>query len=129
MAYPKIDQAITFLYTADLEATAAFYEDLLGLPLVADQGRCRIYGVCGDAYVGFCQRAGLGIGDQPNIILTLVTAEVDAWYERLAAQGTTVVKPPTVNAEFNIYHCFLLDPNGYLVEIQRFLDPAWNRPG
>jgi len=24
-----------------------------------------------------------------------------------------------------IYHCFLRDPNGYLLEIQRFLDPAW----
>jgi hypothetical protein len=28
----------------------------------------------------------------------------------------------------NIYHCFLRDPNGYLIEIQRFLDPAWPRP-
>ena len=26
----------------------------------------------------------------------------------------------------HIYHCFLRDPNGYLIEIQRFLNPAWH---
>ncbi|OQY24133.1 MAG: hypothetical protein DRJ03_06405 [Chloroflexi bacterium] len=30
-----------------------------------------------------------------------------------------------LNPRYNIYHCFLRDPNGYLIEIQRFLDSAW----
>ena len=34
---------VTFLPSADLEATSAFYETALGLPLALDQGGCRIY--------------------------------------------------------------------------------------
>jgi hypothetical protein len=32
-------------------------------------------------------------------------------------------KPPAANPRYNIYHCFLRDPNGYLLEIRRFLHP------
>ena len=124
MTHPPIDQQITFLYTRDLEATARFYEDIVGLPLALDQGDCRIYHVTDDAYLGFCRRTGAP--ERPNgVILTLATQEVDRWYRHLSAQGVTFEKPPTLNQEYNIYHCFLRDPNGYLIEIQRFRDPTW----
>lgn len=122
MTHPPIDQQITFFYTRDLEATARFYEELMGLPLARDQGDCRIYQVCSDGYVGFCQRDDAP--DQPaGVILTIITSEVDEWYAHLRDQGVTFDEPPTFNPKYNIYHCFLRDPNGYLIEIQRFLDP------
>jgi catechol 2,3-dioxygenase-like lactoylglutathione lyase family enzyme len=127
MAGP-FDQQVTFLYTTDLEATADFYESALGLPLVLDQGACRIYRVAADAFVGLCTRTDALTQEDAGpsgVILTLVTNEVDAWYERLCAKGVTFEKPPSLNPKFNIYHCFLRDPNGHLVEIQRFHDPAW----
>ena len=124
------DAGITFCYTRDLEKTARFYEDVMGLPLVLDQGACRIYRVAAGAFVGFCRKTGAlkesGAGSS-GVILTLVTDKVDAWYERLHAEGIIFEKPPTLNPRFNIYHCFLRDPNGYLIEIQRFHDPAWPR--
>jgi catechol 2,3-dioxygenase-like lactoylglutathione lyase family enzyme len=127
MERPSIESQITFLYTRDLVATSHFYEEVLGLPLKLDQGACRIYQVGRDAYLGFCQR-----GDAPRseseagtrpVIVTLVTPEVDAWYEVLRRQGVEFEKAPAEHARFNIYHCFLRDPNGYLIEIQRFLHP------
>ena len=125
MTHPPIDQQITFLYTRDLAATARFYEDVLGLPLALDQGDCRIYRVTDDAFFGFCRRTAAPEG--PNgVILTLVTQEVDRWYRHLSAKGAAFEKPPALNPEYNIYHCFLRDPNGYLIEIQRFLNPAWH---
>ncbi|NLX37598.1 MAG: VOC family protein, partial [Chloroflexi bacterium] len=33
MGHPSIQQQITFFYTSDLARTAAFYEDVLGLPV------------------------------------------------------------------------------------------------
>ncbi len=120
--HPPIEQQITFLYTRDLEATAQFYEDIIGLKLWLDQGGCRIYSVRGAAYVGFCQ-----CDDAPQpppdkvVILTLVTPQVDEWYTRLCEQGVEFEKPPATNPKYKIYHCFLRDPNGYLIEIQRFL--------
>ena len=56
MSHPCIDQQITFLYTRDLEVTAHFYQVVLGLSLVLDQGTCRIYQVTSDAYLGICAR-------------------------------------------------------------------------
>ncbi len=121
---PPIDQQVTFLATADLQETAVFYEETLGLPLVLDQGTCRIYKTGGGAFLGFCQH--LSTGPQPeSVILTLVSEDVDAWYSHLQEQGVPFEKTPVLNEQFNIYHCFLRDPNGYLIEIQRFLDPAW----
>jgi catechol 2,3-dioxygenase-like lactoylglutathione lyase family enzyme len=122
-----ITQQITFLYTRDLAATAPFYEDILGLPLVLDQGGCRIYRVSGDAYVGMCQRENAPA--PAGVVFTLVTEKVDEWYEYLKSRGVTFEKTPAINTRDNIYHCFLRDPNGYLIEIQRFLDPDWNVAG
>jgi catechol 2,3-dioxygenase-like lactoylglutathione lyase family enzyme len=126
MAHPFIDQQITFLYTRDLAKTAAFYEGILGLRLVLDQGSCRIYQVSGDGYLGFCEREAAP--RQPEgVIFTIVTQVVDEWHQYLAEQGIEFETAPAVNPTYNIYHCFLRDPNGYLIEIQRFLDPDWNR--
>jgi catechol 2,3-dioxygenase-like lactoylglutathione lyase family enzyme len=116
-----ITQQITFLYTRDLKATADFYERILGFKLRIDQGACRIYEVTGDGWLGFCQRE-----DAPKkpegVIFTIVTPEVDAWHQALNAQGVAFVKSPALNEQYRIYHCFFYDPNGYLIEIQRFLD-------
>ena len=124
MAHPKIDQQITFLYTANLGETRRFYEKTLGLPLALDQGACLIFQVTTDSYVGFCQQEGAS-DDHPDVIFTMVTTDVDRWYDHLSTQGVHFEKPPAINPQYQIYHCFLRDPNGYLIEIQNFLDPRW----
>ena len=40
---PLFDQQVVFLPTGDLERADRFYQEVLGLPLVLDQGVCRIY--------------------------------------------------------------------------------------
>jgi catechol 2,3-dioxygenase-like lactoylglutathione lyase family enzyme len=124
MPHLAITQQITFLYTRNLSKTAHFYEDIVGLPLILDQGNCRIYRLSGDGYLGFCQRAD---APQPpsGVMFTIVTPQVDQWYQHLQAQGVVFETPPTLNPTYNIYHCILRDPNGYLIEIQQFLDPTW----
>jgi catechol 2,3-dioxygenase-like lactoylglutathione lyase family enzyme len=118
-----VDQQITFFMVKDLDATADFYERVLGLLLAVDQGSCRIYQVVGQAYIGFCERPDSADSTR-NVILTLVTPEVDAWYKHLRARGLSPENPPAVNPTYRIYHFYLRDPDGYLVEIQRFLDPV-----
>ena len=119
MPLSSITQQITFLYTRNLPATTNFYEQVLGFPLWLDQGDCRIYQVTGGGYIGFCQRQQTP--EQPEgVILCLVTEDVDAWWKMLAGKGIEFEKPPQHNPNHNIYHCFVRDPNGYLIEIQRF---------
>lgn len=122
------DQQITFLYTRDLAATAEFYEHVLELPLERDQTDCRIYRVSSTGYIGFCQREFTPAPTQP-IILTLITDDVDGWYTTLQARGVVFEKPPALNPKYQIYHCFLRDPNGYLLEIQTFLTPPHHPEG
>jgi catechol 2,3-dioxygenase-like lactoylglutathione lyase family enzyme len=122
-----ITQQITFLDTADLARTADFYERILGLRLARDQGRCRIYHVCGGAYVGFCRRDTASPisprGAAAVTVLTLVTDDVDGWCAHLAAQGVEIVQTPADKPPYRIYNAFARDPDGYLVEIQRFWEP------
>jgi len=128
---PSIEQQVTFLATIDLNATAVFYETILQLPLILDQEVCRIYAAGGDAYLGFCLALSSEAGNAPatqGIILTLVSPEVDAWYEYLQAHHVPIEKPPAFNPRFNIYQLFARDPNGYLIEIQTFLDSNWPKP-
>ena len=119
----KIDSQIVFLATSNLPRTGDFYEKTLGLPLALDQGKCRIYRVAGEGYIGFCEQK-----DPPSVegvIITIVTREVYEYCDLLRERGVVLEKEPVFNADYKIYHCFLRDPNGYLVEIQRFDDPRW----
>ncbi len=115
---------IVFLPTSNLEAVRHFYGEKLGLELSLDQGPCLIFRLGGTGFVGFC------LGDGPltppsGVIITIVTQEVDQWYDRLVAQGVTVDGHARANPSYKIYHFFARDPNGYRVEIQRFDDPNW----
>ena len=122
MADRPIIQQITFLDTRDLARTADFYERILGLRLARDQGACRIYHVSGDAYLGFCQRSDAP--EEPRgVVFTLVTDRVDEWCTHLRAQGVEFVKEPADNPPYRIYNAFVRDPNGYVIEIQRFWEP------
>lgn len=121
---PIIESQITFLYTNNLKLTANFYEDVMGLRLVLDQGTCRIYQVCWNSFIGFCTNSEKAI-EPADLILTLVTPDVDRWYDFLKDKGIEFEKSPQFNSRYLIYHAFLRDPNGYLIEIQKFDDPRW----
>lgn len=116
MRSSPFDAQITFVYVTDLARSAAFYGEVLDLELVRDQGACLIYRVSADAYLGVCDHRPAEPG---GIIITLVTEDVDVWADRLSTAGCTVDGPHT-NAQFALYHCFVRDPDGHLVEIQRF---------
>jgi len=117
------EQSVCFFHTANLAETTRFYGDLLGLPLALDQGACAIFQVSPDGFIGFCTHRSPASPD--GVIVTLVTRDVEGVYERLIAQGLPFEQPLKYNAQFQITHAFLKDPNGYLVEIQRFDDPRW----
>lgn len=118
MATVPFEYPLVFFQTRHLARTAQFYEETLGLTLVREQENCRIYRV-GTGYIGFCQR-DTAPAEPQGVILTLVTQNVDGWYERLRGVGVPFDQPPEHNPTYQIYHCFFRDPNGYLLEIQRF---------
>ncbi|HYF08922.1 MAG TPA: VOC family protein [Acetobacteraceae bacterium] len=126
-------QSITFLYAEDPAPSWRFYEEVLGLPMVQDQGSVRIYAVAGGrAFLGVCQarapRATEESRAQGGVVFTFVTDDVDGAYERLRARGAVIPEPPAHSAQYRIRHFFFRDPAGYLLEVQRFERPDWPPP-
>lgn len=118
-----IDAHITFLRVADLDRSHSFYSGGLGLALVLDQGGCRIYRLTNTAFLGVCERDDPG---SDGVVVTIVGDQVDDWYARFAAAGADIDGPPRDNPEYRIYHFFARDPDGHLLEVQRFWDADWS---
>ena len=119
-------QQITFINVLDLERSHQFYHELLGLDFVLDQGDCRIYRVAGDAYFGVCKRPK-SIQAPGSFLFTLITPQVEEEVERLDAAGVTIEVPTQTNSTYQITQAFILDPDGYRIEIQSFHDPNWDQ--
>ena len=116
----KYDEFITFFGTNNLKVTSEFYQNILGLTLYKDQKICLIFNITEQSKIGFCEHIPI-IHDERSPIITLVTEEVDEVYSKLVKKGLEISVEPKLNQKFNIYHFFLKDPNGYTIEVQRFL--------
>lgn len=130
---PPIEQTITFLPTPNLALQKEFYVDTLGMEFVLDQGVCHLYRAREGSFFGFCERPSTVVPQHETVIdgpiLTLVSQEVDAWFDHCVREGVRVDGAPRLNEKYLIYHFFAFDPSGYRVEIQRFEDPRWNSQG
>jgi catechol 2,3-dioxygenase-like lactoylglutathione lyase family enzyme len=123
----NIDAQITFLPSGNLSLSREFYTEILGLEITVDQGSCLIFRVTNDAFVAVCQRET--VESATGVIVTFVTDDVDGWCERILEAGGRIDAGPEHSDRYGIYHAFLSDPDGNLLEIQTFDDPAWaSRP-
>jgi len=118
----KFSQQITFLHAENLETTHHFYTNFLGLPMVRDQGNCIIFKAAENAFLGFCEHIEPILPGR-RVILTLVTDDVESWYQALSTHGVDLQGPPKSNPNYHIFHFFLKDPDGYWIEIQSFDEP------
>ena len=123
----KFDSQILFLSVKNLKNTSAFYEDYLNFKLILDQGLCRIYKTPADTYIGFCEKEDFLLCE--NVTITFITNDVDVVFNELKSTipDIKIVHEPAFNEHYKIYNCFIKDPDGYLIEIQRFESPEWDK--
>jgi predicted enzyme related to lactoylglutathione lyase len=91
--HPNATGQITWSYVYELPSAVAFYSDVLGFKQVLDQGSCRIYRVTDDAYLGVCEARPRRIVEPRGTLITIVTEDVDGWYDRLVAASVKVDGP------------------------------------
>jgi len=131
---PPLSQSITFTYAEPAEESWRFYEEVLGLRLVLDQGRCRIYESTPGSrgFLGVCRARAPR--SEPNsravggVVLTFVTADVEGFHRALLERGVAIEKPPGYSEEYRVTGFFFRDPAGYLLEVQRFEHDEWPTP-
>ena len=109
--------------TKDLEETTQFYTRIMGFEFVLDQSGCRIFQITPNSYIGFCLTEDSTGSDE--VIFTLEIEDVDGACAYLESLGIEIAVKPRLNERYKIYQMFIQDPNGYSIELQRFLDPAW----
>ena len=118
---------ITFIYTRNMAKAVAFYEGILGLALVqVQEGGCRIYRLAGGAFLGVCREREGRESNQQGLVICMVAQDVEGWHETLLKSGIRIEVPPTYSPVFRVFHIFFRDPDGHLLEIQRFDDADWS---
>lgn len=111
---------ITFLYYEDLEKATRFYEKVMGFELAIDQGWSKIYRIMNGSYIGLVDEKHGYHKASPTkpVVICLNVFDVEAWYSYLEEKGVDTLNKPTYSKELKIRAFLLLDPEGYLIEIQ-----------
>lgn len=119
---------IVFLYYKDLAAAQKFYEDVLGLKLIVDQGFSKIYQTSPTSFVGLVdEKHGMHSASETKAVtLSFVTEEIDEWYRYLRSRGVKI-RSPIENSNRHPTRGFVAyDPEGYYLEFERFLEQRQN---
>ena len=118
--------SVTWLYYKDLLGMQRFYEEVLGLSLVADQGWTKIYKVTDSSFIGLVdERRGMhSFTEKKAVNVSFILEDVDGWFEYVQQHNTfelrsteIYVGPESKYREFVGY-----DPEGYFMEFDRFLE-------
>jgi catechol 2,3-dioxygenase-like lactoylglutathione lyase family enzyme len=111
-----------FWYYKDLDRATTFYRDTLGLELVADYQMARIFRVTKDSYLILVDATkGMHTADEPkSVALALVTDQLEEWHAYLGTRGLSPRSPLAVRPGRPHDGFVIEDPEGYLLEFERF---------
>lgn len=111
----QVKRIVANFKALDLNRTRAFYQDVLGLELLMDQGWIQTYGSQTEmtVQVSFAAEGGSGM---PVPDLSIEVDDVDAVFERVKAAGFAIVYGP-VDEPWGVRRFFVRDPFEKLVNV------------
>ena len=121
----SIKESILMFYYKDLSEVVPFYEETLGLTKTFNEDWVKIYQLTATSFVGLVQEseASFHRAHADNaVMLSIVTEQVDAWYELLKRdQGIIFLKDIYDNEHAPIRAFLVKDPGGYSIEFFQWL--------
>jgi catechol 2,3-dioxygenase-like lactoylglutathione lyase family enzyme len=126
---PPVLATNAFYYYADLDAAWAFYTRTLGFETVADYGFAKMLQVAPSSYLTLVDESrGMHSSAEPkSVTLAVVTEEVEGWWEYLTQAGVAMRASLGIVEEGRPHDGFVaVDPEGYLLEFERFNPHAEN---
>ena len=112
------------LYYENIDAASAFYGEILGLEKTFDWTWVRFYQTGPASSIGIVTEgdgAWHKVQERNAVMVSLVTDEVDAWYDRLRERDD-VVFLKHIGDGGGIRNFMLQDPGGYTVEFFQWLE-------
>ncbi len=109
-----------FLYYKDLEAAGDFYVSTLGMELVADYGMALLLRMTSDSYLILVDATkGMHTAEEPKTVaLALLTEQLKEWYDYLKSKEVSIKYTYKEGAAHDGF--VAIDPEGYLLEFERF---------
>jgi catechol 2,3-dioxygenase-like lactoylglutathione lyase family enzyme len=111
-----------FLYYKDMRKALEFYSETLGMEVVADYGMAYILRMTADSYLILVDATkGMHSVEEPKTVaLALLTDKLEEWYAYLKSRDVKIkyeYKPQEGSAHDGFV---AVDPEGYLLEFERF---------
>lgn len=129
---PAISETVVMLYYKDITAAAAFYGETLGLEKTFDQDSAKLFRLTPNSVVGVIREGSTSyhrVQATNAVMLSIVTPDVDAWYDRVASYEDITILKPIADSVSNPIRAFLVeDPGGYTVEFFSWLNTAESAP-
>lgn len=123
--------SITWLYYQDLLEMQQFYEEVLGLEMVADQGWTKIYQVSETGFIGLVdERRGMcDYSDDKAVTVSFLLENPRAWYDYVRTKEIfPLLTGEWEEDEQGRYEAFVgFDPGKYYMEFDRFLEHPLNK--
>ncbi|XFA98697.1 VOC family protein [Candidatus Izemoplasma sp. B36] len=111
---------ITFIYYNDFDYGINFFENILDLKLIMDQGFARVYQVNEKAFLGIV-KLNQEINYTGNTLVSLSTDDVQKEYQRISKLETFDITEIKNFPNIPLNSFFFKDKEGHDFEIQQFL--------
>lgn len=119
-----IKSTITWLYYKDILSMQTFYEEVLGLELVADQGWAKIYRVSKTGFIGLVdEKRGMHqFTENKAVNVSFILDDLQSWFDYVQSKELFELRSEEVSTGPETrYKAFVgYDPEGYFMEFDRF---------
>jgi len=119
----NFSSSIIFLYYQDFTKAIFFFEKILKLDLVMDQGFARVYRAGGDSFLGCVQKreGSIESSNRGGALISLNVDNVDKEYLRFKEFDLPYISDLKIIEQIPLKSFFFKDYEGYDFEIQEFL--------
>ena len=124
----RVQATVLWLYYRDLPAMERFWEGLLGVDLLVDQGWAKVYPASRTGFIGLVdgERGLHEATDDKSVTVSFFTPDVAAWRLRTGRLGLEARSPELGTESGRVSTWVAFDPEGYFLEWDTFADQEDN---
>ena len=120
------NSTITWLYYKDMQAMEKFYQEVMGLPLIVDQGWAKVYQASETGYIGLVdERRGMhNFSDKKAVNVSFIMQDLDGWFNYAKENKVFPLRSEEIGeGPEKKYRAFVgFDPEGYFMEFDTFYE-------